>query len=221
MSPNALIFDFDGLILDTETPIFQAWRECYRDHGHDLALKTYARCVGTDFADYNPATELEKLVGRALPWEELNQRRRDRVDEVLQTEKPMPGVADLLEQARQHAVPCAVASSSSRAWVEGWLGRLGLLAHFQAVITLDDVERPKPSPELFQLALRKLAVPPDCAVVFEDSLNGLRAARAAEIPCAIVPNRITAHLNFEDATLKVASLEAISVPEVFRQARCA
>ncbi len=211
MSLQALIFDFDGLILDTETPIFEAWRECYEDHGHKLELATYTRCVGSNFTHYNPASELERLIDRSLEWGTLDEKRRDRVQELLREKRPMPGVVDLLEEARAHRLPCAVASSSSREWVEVWLGTLALREFFEHVVTLDDVEHPKPSPQLFETAVRKLNVNPERTIIFEDSLNGLRAARAAGVPCVIVPNPVTEALEFEGMAFRLESLAATSL----------
>jgi len=204
---GGIIFDFDGLILDTETPIYDAWRECYAHHGHDLPVATYAQCVGSDFADYDPAAELEKLLDRDLDWKELDELRRRRVHEILETDpQPLPGVEALLLDAKAAGVPCAIASSSPRIWVEPWVERLGLRDYFQHIVTVDDVNRPKPSPELFITAAQRLEQEHGRLVILEDSFNGLRAAMAAEIPCVIVPNGITQHYDFEGAHLQVESL---------------
>jgi putative hydrolase of the HAD superfamily len=213
---KGIIFDFDGLIVDTEMPGYLAWAECYAAHGQELLLSDYTRCVGTNWAHYNPATELERLLGRALDWTELNRERTRRVYALLEEVEPLPGVRELLAEAREEGVVCAVASSSPRSWVVPWLERLGIHGEFVHVVTLDDVTRPKPSPELFELALRRLGIGAHEGVVLEDSLNGLRAALAARIACVVVPNRVTGGLNFEGASHRVESLVELGVSSLRR-----
>lgn len=127
---------------------------------------------------------------------------------------PFPGVVDLLDEAIAEGIPCVVASSSPRSWVEGHLDRLGLLDRFAATRCLDDVAAPKPAPDLFLLAASSVDVGPDRALVLEDSLNGLRAAQAAGIDCVIVPNRITGHLDFEGAAAVLDSLAGIELEKL-------
>lgn len=206
---EALLFDFDGLILDTEVPVFEAWQENYRAHGHELPLETYIQCVGSDFARFDPKMHLESLIGEPIDWDEWDQRRETDALAKVQSLDPMPGVIALLEDAKRNRIPCAVASSSPRSWVEDHLARLGLLESFVLTRCLDDVQAPKPSPELFLSAAEGLGVPPDKAIVFEDSLNGLKAARAAGSPCVVVPNQVTRLLDFPGATRIVNSLEDV------------
>jgi len=213
---KGIIFDFDGLIVDTEMPGYLAWAECYAAHGHELLLADYTRCVGSDWAHYNPGMELERLLGRRLDWTELDRERSRRVYELLEEVEPLPGVRDLLAEARREGVICAVASSSPRHWVEPWLERLELRGEFLHVVTLDDVTRPKPSPELFELALRRLEIGAGETVVLEDSLNGLRAALAAGIPCVVVPNEVTGALEFEGASHRAESLAELRVESLRR-----
>ncbi|MEM8954786.1 MAG: HAD-IA family hydrolase [Verrucomicrobiota bacterium] len=211
---RGLIFDFDGLILDTEVPIFRAWQECYEAHGEELSLKEYARCVGTDMQHYHPGEELDRRVGGELDAEEWEIKRRDRVRELLEDAEPMPGVRRVLIEAEALGLPCAVASSSPAEWVTGWLDRLGIAGAFASVRCIDHVHRPKPDPALFLRAAEDLRVGPGEAVVLEDSLNGLRAARAAGSPCVVVPNAITSHLNFEEATVRLETLGGVSLREL-------
>lgn len=209
---RALIFDFDGLILDTETAVYEAWRELYLDHGHSLTIETWAQCVGSDFGHYDPAADLEAMLERKLDWEPLTIRRRQRVMQMLAEKDAMPGVRELLQQASELSVPCAVASSSPREWVAGWLEKLNLMPFFHHVTTLDDVGRAKPDPGLFLHASEKLGVAPADILVFEDSLNGLRAATAAGMRCMVVPCAITQHLVFDGAWGKLEALSGYSLP---------
>ncbi len=213
---RALLFDFDGLILDTEFPIYEAWREDYLAHGHDLPLEVYAACVGSDFNRFDPKSHLESLVGRTIDWPDRDLwRERNALERVKQL-PPLPGVVALLDAASSLDLPCAVASSSPRSWVEGHLGRLGLLHRFRLTRCIDDVAAPKPSPDLFLAAAAGLGVAPSEALVLEDSRNGLLAAKAAGCPCIVVPNRVTAHLDFEGALMILASLEEIDLTSLIQ-----
>ena len=205
-SARAVIFDFDGLIMDTETATFEAWREIYRRHGHPLTMETWAQCVGSDFGDYDPQRELEELLERELDWEPLHAERRESLMAILSEYDALPGVRDRLREADELKLPCAVASSSPRWWVEHWLKHLGLRDAFENVTCLEDTGKVKPDPSLFQHAAGKLGAVPGEIVVLEDSLNGLRAARAAQMRCVVVPCAVTAHLAFEGAWRQHESL---------------
>ncbi len=211
MKPGALLFDFDGLILDTEVPVYEAWRDDYLAHGHELPLEVYAACVGSDFQRFDPKSHLESLVGYGIDWPERDRWRERNALERVRHLAPLPGVISLLGEAAAAGIPCAVASSSPRSWVDGHLSRLGLLEHFALTRCLDDVASPKPAPDLFLAAAAGLGVAPQEAIVLEDSRNGLLAANAAGIACVIVPNRVTAHLDFAGAAGVVDSLEKLSL----------
>ncbi len=212
---RAVIFDFDGLILDTESAIFQSWQELYKDHGHHLTVETFSQCIGSDFsAHYDPMADLEKLTGLPFDWIAEDARREGRVRELLTAAGALPGVCDRLVEARALGLPCSVASSSSHRWVNGWLEKLGLRHHFANLSTRDNVEHIKPAPDLFLHAAEKLGVSPEEAVIFEDSLNGLRAAQAAGIRCIVAPGPMTQHLDFTGAWKKVASLADVSLAEL-------
>lgn len=209
--PKAIIFDFDGLILDTEVPVYDAWRENFLAFGQDLDLATYAACVGSTFGAFDPKKHLESLTGTPIDWSEWDPARESEALRRTRLLDPFPGVVDLLDEAARVGTPCVVASSSPRDWVEGHLDRLGLLDRFTLTRCIDDVAAPKPAPDLFQAAARALGVDPASAVVLEDSLNGLRASLAAGIACVIVPNRITAHLEFTGAAAVLDSLEGVTL----------
>lgn len=211
---RALIFDFDGLIFDTETAIYEAWRELYAAHGFPLTLETWAQCVGSDFGHYDPMKDLESMLGRTLDWNPLAQRRREYVAEILKDRDPMPGVRERVLEAHEHGISCAVASSSTHEWVDGWLKKLGLFDFFENITCLEDTGKVKPDPSLFLHAAKKLSVDPQNAVVLEDSLNGLRAAHAAEMRCVVVPCAVTRHLVFPGAWKQLRSLEDATTLEL-------
>jgi HAD superfamily hydrolase (TIGR01509 family) len=213
-APRALIFDFDGLILDTETAIYEAWREIYTAHGFPLTLQTWAQCVGSDFGHYDPMKDLEAMIGRTLDWKALTLQRRAYVTKVLEGSDPLPGVRERVWEAREHGIPCAVASSSTHEWVDNWLKKLGLFEFFSNVTCLEDTGKVKPDPSLFLHAAKQLDVHPQNAVVLEDSLNGLRAAHAAEMRCVVVPCAVTRHLVFPGAWKQLGSLEETTALEL-------
>lgn len=204
---RALIFDFDGLILDTELPDFRSWQEVYQSYGVSLPLEMWVTIVGgDDESDFEPHEYLESLTGKPVDREEIWVARRKSYLETLENQPIQPGVSEYLTAAKQHNLKLAVASSSPENWVIGHLTRLGLLSHFEVVVTADDVEKIKPAPELFLLAAHKLGVDPREAIVFEDSPNGVRAAKRAQMYAVAVPNAITAQFDLSEADLRLNSL---------------
>jgi HAD superfamily hydrolase (TIGR01509 family) len=202
---RALLFDFDGLIVDTETPSLASWQELYREHGQELTLDRWAAAVGT-IGGFDPVAYLRELVGPVDLSDALT-RRRARDLELSEIEGLRPGVVDYLEEARRRGLATAIVSSSSRSWVDGHLARLERAEHFDEIVTADgDPARAKPLPVLYLETLERLEVEAAEAVAFEDSPNGVAAARAAGIFCVAVPNGVTASLGLDEADLVVPSL---------------
>ncbi len=197
---QALIFDFDGTILDTESTEFQAWQEVYQQHGAELSLDYWLPFIGNNSIPFDPAGHLEKLLGRPLNKEDIEDWVGQRKQSLNQSLKPLPGVLDYLEAAEAVGLKLAVASSSRRAWVEGHLERLGLLPYFQVIRTKEDVALTKPDPALFLRAAAGLGVSPQETIVLEDSQNGVRAARSAGAFTVVIPNVLTRHLDLSQAT---------------------
>jgi putative hydrolase of the HAD superfamily len=214
MIPEALVFDFDGLILDTEVPIYEAWRQNFLAFEQELTLEDYAACVGSNFAAYDPKRHLESLTDQPIDWAHWDlSRERDALKRTHQLEV-FPGILPLLDDADAKGIPCAVASSSPRSWVEGHLDRLGILHRFALTRCIDDVAAAKPAPDLFLAATGALGIAVERAIVLEDSLNGLRASLAAGFPCVIVPNRITSHLTFEGAAAILETLAGVDLSQL-------
>ncbi len=215
---RALIFDFDGLILDTETPEFRAWSEVYAGLGRELALERWVAGVGTH-GGFDPYAELEALCGAPLDRAAISARKRRRVAELLDDAVPLPGVGELLEQARGLGLLCAIASSSPRSWVEPHLRRLGLREPFAALLCREDVSRVKPDPALYREALRALGAAPHQALAFEDSAHGVRAAKGAGLYCVAVPCEVTRALDFSAADLVLGSLAEQPLAALLERAR--
>jgi HAD superfamily hydrolase (TIGR01509 family) len=202
---RALVFDFDGLILDTEGPELQSWSEIYGDHGAVLAFDVWAATIGTA-STFDPHAELERQIGRSLDRDHIRARRRQRNQELLAAEVVRPGVLDYVRAARKRGLGLAVASSSPRSWVGSHLERLGIASHFDHVRCADDVRVVKPDPELYLAAIAALGVAPNEAVAIEDSPNGILAAKRAGLLCLAVPNPITRQLPLDLADVRVDSL---------------
>ncbi len=199
--PKALIFDFDGLIVDTETVIYESWAEIYEQYDQTLELNTYKNCVGSDFEQFHPGMELEKRTGETFNWAVIDAEREELIRQRLEQKKERAGIRFFIENAKEKGLELAIASSSSRNWVLGWIKKLGLSEHFSAFANRDDVQKIKPDPELFLRAADSLGIAPSEALILEDSENGLKAATAAGIPCAIITNPITAGGNFSGAIM--------------------
>jgi len=210
---RGLLFDFDGLIVDTETPSLASWQELYREHGHEVPLERWATVIGT-VDSWDPLAHLEELAG-PLEREAVRARRLERELALADVEELRPGVLDYLEHARERALKTAIVSSSTRGWIDRHLIRLERVEHFDAIVTADgDRDRAKPRPALYLEALEQLGLAAAEAVAFEDSPNGVRAAKAAGIFCVAVPNGVTAALGLDEADLVVPSLADLPFEEL-------
>jgi len=208
-----LIFDFDGLLMDSEWPAFAAWSSIYQRYGVSLALADWVACVGTR-GGFDPALHLQKVSGLELDGAALFAEKEALKAQECATLQPMPGVQALVAAAKESGWQLAVASSSARDWVEPHLQRMGLILEFRHVVTSDDVQSVKPAPDLYLRAASLLSVEPKDCVVLEDSLNGVLAAKAAGMYCVAVPNRVTANLDFSPADRQISSLEQLSLQQL-------
>jgi HAD superfamily hydrolase (TIGR01509 family) len=205
MPLRGLLFDFDGLLVDTETSSRASWEALYRKYGQELPLDRWATLVGT-VGGWDPWQTLEELVG-PLDREEVGAWRREHELSLADVEELRPGVLEYLEAAERRGLATAIVSSGERWWVDRHLGRLERAEHFDAIVTADgDRERAKPRPTLYLEALTRLGLEADEAVAFEDSVNGVRAAKAAGLFCVAVPNGVTAAMALDEADLLVPSL---------------
>lgn len=214
---KALIFDFDGLILDTETPEFLTWQDIYREQGFELPHDEWGKIIGGyGLSDFDAAEHLSRLTQGRLDSASLRSRHRLESYSVIERATVLPGVMDMIHAAKRHGLKLAIASSSRHDWVDGHVKRLGILHHFDRVICADDVGagRTKPNPDLFLLALNQLQVQKSEAVVFEDSPNGVLAARRAGIFVVAVPNPVTARLKIEGADMVVRSFSDLPFSEL-------
>lgn len=207
MRKKAVLFDFDGVLVDTEWAIYQAWLRLFTAHGHDLPLALYTNCIGTDFATWSPKKHLEDLTGKDFDWHGLDGSRQEEIMEELANEGLMPGVMEFIARLDAENIPAAVVSSSSHHWVDGWLAKLGIARHFRTTVCRGDAPRIKPAPDLYLEAARQLGLAPAECLVIEDSLNGTLAGNAAGMSVWAVPNRVTDCLDFSPAARIFRSLE--------------
>ena len=203
---EAVVFDFDGLIFDSETHEYETVLELFAEHGAELPLEVWGRCVGREADFFDPYAYLAERTGVAVDGAALKARQRTAFQARVERAGAIPGVEEALRAAKSLGLRIGLASSSTRGWVEPQLKRLGLWHYFECVRTREDVERAKPDPELYRSVLRCLGVEPRAAVAFEDSPNGALAARRAGMWCVVVPNAVTETLAFGEHDLRLESL---------------
>jgi beta-phosphoglucomutase-like phosphatase (HAD superfamily) len=213
---EGLLLDFDGLVVDTETPIFEEWQAAYRERGHTLGLDLWQHALGTK-GGFDPCAHLSSLVGPGLDCDALRGEVWRRSVERCAAQPLLPGVLSLLEEARGLGVKAAVASSSSRGWVSRWLEHHGIGSLIEAICGREDVAKVKPDPELFLLAASRLGAAPAGCLVFEDSPNGVLAARRAGMRCVAVPNALTRGLDLRGPDLVLSSVSDLPLAAIARQ----
>ena len=214
---RALIFDFDGLILETEEPAYKSWAEVYQSFGLTLPFSTWSTIIGTAQGDFNPRIELQRQVKGWVDWDAVEFRRQTSEQALIEAQPVLPGVEQYLHDAKRLGLYLGLASSSSCNWVAGHLKRLGLVDYFNCICASDDVQHTKPDPELYQCVLHGLGVSADEAIALEDSPNGIRAAKQAGIFCVAVPNPLTRQLILSQADLLLSSLAEIPLEQLLNK----
>lgn len=214
---RGLIFDFDGLILDTEMPDFASWQEMFAEHGVELPREMWSPLIGHAVASFDIYEYLERQSGRTINREEVRARRRARLLEMIEAQAILPGVEEWIRAAKARGLRVGLASAADGPWVTGHLERLGLHVHFDTVKTRDDVAVGKPDPAVYRAALDALGLAAADAVAFEDSMNGIAAAKGAGLFCVAIPNAMTHDLDLSAADLRVESLAHLSLDELLAE----
>lgn len=199
---RALIFDFDGLIVDTETPLIDAWAEMHKRAGLAYVRDDAHRLVGHVEVDFDPWVSFGPKANR----ENLDAEHRRITREFVARQPVLPGVLDCLQEARARGMKLGVASNSSHRHVDGHLTRLGLLSRFDITCCREDVATGKPAPDLYLAVLRHFGMTPSEAIAFEDSTAGTQAARHASLWVVAVPNPSTHEHDFAAAHLVLTSM---------------
>lgn len=214
---KGIIFDFDGLIIDSETPIYKAWQKLYRTYGQELKMEDWVEVIGKSPDDHDPLVDLARLAGGEFDRQEAREKVNAWERSNVERQEPLPGVTEVIAAANLADLKLGIASSSSRRWVHKQLLRLGLLDQFDAICCSDDVEQAKPDPALYQLVLSEMSLTPGQAIVLEDSPNGMLAAKRAGLYCVAVPNRMTKDLSFQQGghqpDMMLDSLTALPLEE--------
>jgi HAD superfamily hydrolase (TIGR01509 family) len=213
---KALIFDFDGVILDTETPEGLIWQSIYKDLGYELPVDEWEKTIGGyGISNFDAAEHLVLLSQGRLDIVSLRARYRKEFADLIHASSILPGVINMIEQAKENGLQIAIGSSAPHSWVDAHAKRLGIFHYFDQIICQDDVPpgRTKPNPDIFLKVLDQLNVKKDAAVVFEDSPNGVTAARRAEIFVVAVPNVLTEKMGVT-GDITVPSLAKLSLHEL-------
>lgn len=214
---QAVIFDLDGLIINTEVAGYHIWLREFRRAGLEFDKKGYQQLIGTHnlVGGYRPHEHLAAHLGNNVSARELRKAVDLESIQAIEQEGTMPGVLRILEEAKRKGIKLAVGSSSGRKWVHGHLQRLGIFDDFDTIVTSDDTEHAKPEPDIYLKVLENLNVAPENALVLEDSYNGVLASHRAGIRVIAVPNEVTTGQDFSLATAILPSLEALNLAEYF------
>jgi HAD superfamily hydrolase (TIGR01509 family) len=211
---RALLFDFDGTLVDSESVSLRAREDTYRRHGVELSFEQWRRGIGT-LNGFDELAHLEELLGRAVDREAVDEEHRRRELELLAHEPLRPGVRSYLDGAGERGLSLAIVSTSGPDWIARGLERLGCRDGWGCVISANgDANRAKPAPTVYLEALRELGLEPQEAIAFEDSPHGVTAARAAGIFTVAYPNAVTRRLDLSHADLIVESLEALTLDQL-------
>lgn len=207
---RALIFDFDGLILDTESALIDAYADVHAAHGVAFDRDHFMRSVGhADYA-FDPWHGFGKRADRVAL--EIERRTFNRARNLLQP--ILPGVVALLDAARTHSLRVGLASNSLHAHCDGHLARLGLIDRFDFLACREDVPLPKPAPDLYKLVLNRFGLRGHEAIAFEDSHTGSLAAKRANLWTVAAPNVSTAHHDFTHVDLQAKSLAEVKLDDL-------
>ncbi len=211
---KAIIFDFDGTIIDTETAWYTVFKEAYAHYGVALSLEMYAKCLGTNLQAFNPYTYLVTHHHIKLDVEAFRASIQQSHAQLMEKETLRPGILTLLQQAKEAGLQIGLASSSSRQWIDQYVDKLGIQDFFDCYCTADTVTNVKPDPELYLQALKQLGVKGKEAIAIEDSPNGAQAAVAAGLYTVVIPNAITKQLPFGTGHHTMDTLEPNNVKEL-------
>jgi HAD superfamily hydrolase (TIGR01509 family) len=208
---KAFVFDFDGLILDTETLMYQATSEVYQEYGGQLPIEIWGKLAGTHDENFDLVENLKEQTKALVSRDTFYKKRDGLFNQYIEKASILPGVEALLEGGKREGLKIALATSSGDQWAKSHLERLGLLHYFDFVVEANDVKKVKPDPELFLKACEGVGVKPSEAIAFEDSYHGAVSAKKAGLYCVVVPNEVTKGLSFEDdVDLKLTSLDETS-----------
>ncbi|TBL77253.1 HAD family hydrolase [Paenibacillus thalictri] len=213
---KAVVFDFDGLIMDTETFEYYSFRDLLQDYGLELPFQLYSSRIGGHVDSFDPYRYLQERCAEPLDRELLRELRREKFAALFANEHARPGVEDYLCEAKEAGLLIGLASSAPKDWVVPLLDKLRLTSYFGCIRTFENATRVKPDPELYLQVLQFFDIAPQEAVAFEDSPNGALAAKRAGMRCVIVPNELTRGLTFPEVDLRLNSMRDLSLNTMIR-----
>src|SRR5262245_39823949 len=201
----AVVFDFDGIVLDSETPEYESHRRIYERCGVPLTIADWCEAIGV-WAEGHGDRRFEALCARSneAPPREAYLAERQRIFQTLLPPEPMRGIRELLTALDVAGIPAAIASTSSARWVIPAAERIGVRGFFDVIVTGDEVQKRKPAPDVYLEAARRLGVEPEDAIAIEDSGPGVAAARAAGMAVVAIPHWLTKTHDLRGAHLEVA-----------------
>ena len=211
---KAVIFDFDGTIIDTETAWYKVFKDAYEKYGVDLTLTTYSQCLGTSLQTFNPYTHLSTHHAIPIDLDEFRAMILQNYEKLIEQESMRPGILNLLQEAKAAGLKIGLASSSHRDWIDKFVEKLNIRDYFECYCTADTVTKVKPDPELYIQALEQLGVKANEAIAIEDSPNGARAAVAAGLHTVVIKNTLTKQLPFSHGHYTIESLEHNGLQEL-------
>ncbi len=218
MKVKGIVFDFDGLILDTETPELKSWESIYKEYGFLFPVEEYKNNIGSTFNYTAPIQYLaKKLNCNKISQSKIRQKFNELKSSLIEKEVLLPGVLDYLKDAASLGLRIGLASSSDSIWINYHIDRLGLRNSFDSILTKDDVEKAKPFPDIYLLSLLRMGLDKTEVIVLEDSLNGVSAAKSAQLFTIAVPNQATKSFNFKNADLVLDSLSDISLIDLLKK----
>lgn len=210
---KGIIFDFDGLILDTETPELEAWEKAFFENGLIFPSARYLEGIGVVSDNLYVQEIIREMAHSDAQVQKINRDYQRFVAQSDAMNQPRAGIMDLIHDAEKLGLLLGIASSSYRVWVESNLQRLDLISHFDPICTRDDVTHSKPDPELYNLVRSRWDFSPQEVFVLEDSPNGIKAAKNADLFCVAVTNPITSQMDVSQADMVFSSFLDFSLHE--------
>lgn len=208
---DAIIFDHDGTLVDTERADLETCRILYQEHDVPFSIDYWAKHIVGYMGGYDRVlNDLTSRNGHGPTRARVLERFKELWDITSENVELMPGVIPLLAQLHAAGYPMAVATASDREWVKRWFTRFELWPYFQAIATGDDVVHNKPAPDVYLFAAAQLGVSPECCLVFEDSLPGVAAAKAAGMRVVAVSSPHTKQLDYSTADMIIDTLETVT-----------
>ena len=208
----AVVFDFDGIVLDSETPEYESHRRVFESCGVPLTVEEWCSQIGV-WSQGHDAGWAAQLCERAAsaPTTEAYLAEKRRIFREVVPREPMRGILELLDAIGAAGVPTAIASTSPSQWVMTAVESLGLRSRFAAIVGGDDVPRRKPAPDVYLEAARRLGADPVRSVAIEDSSPGIQAAKAAGMKAIAIPHWLTERHDLSAADLRVAHAGELTV----------